>query len=72
MLLVTLMGGFFAVHCYRAGLKELRTGIAKGRFRDYPRGHPGFWPVIFMTFAASVMGMVFFAYGLAELVLGLE
>ena len=69
-LLLIVIGGVFAVHCFRAARRELRSGIADGgRLGIYRREEPGFWPVIVLTFAASVMGVCFFIFGVA---LGIE
>jgi hypothetical protein len=62
-------GGGLALHCARAGVRELRSGIAKGLTGTYPRSSAplGFWTVIAGDWIAALLGLVFFCVGVAGL-----
>jgi hypothetical protein len=65
-----VVGGFFAVHCSRATLKEYRSGRAlAGKYGDYDRetSPVGFWVVIGMNAVAALLGVGFFVAGVAGL-----
>lgn len=67
------LGTFFLIHCFRAGRRELREGVAGGLWGvRYHRGGPGFAITIALTFAASVMGAVFLAIGASMLAVWLR
>ena len=65
------IGLFFAVHCTRAGLKELRNGVAEAG-REYVRDEEpiAFWFCIVLTFLAAAMGLFFIANGVKLLIWG--
>jgi hypothetical protein len=61
-----VVGAVFAAHCFRAGRKELRSGLAEGgRFGSYHRGERGFWRIIVLTFGSSAFGVLFVIFGIA-------
>jgi hypothetical protein len=64
-----LAGGFFAVHCPQAALREYRAGIARGRVQDFRRETSpiSFWLTICATAFAGVLGLGFLLYGLARI-----
>jgi hypothetical protein len=69
-------GIWLMVHCSRAGIRELRSGVARGLNpvtqvqREFVRkADPvGFWVTIIVTFLAGFMGFFFFAFGIVEIV----
>jgi hypothetical protein len=71
-------GAWLMVHCPRAALREYRNGIAKGLNpatyvqRDFAREvQPiAFWLTIVATVLAGLMGMFFFVFGIASIVMG--
>jgi hypothetical protein len=69
-LVVLAFGAFLAIRCCRAGVYELRAGTAKGgMWGAYSReGSPvGFWLIVAATFMASLLGMIFAAFGFVGL-----
>jgi hypothetical protein len=65
-------GVWLAVHCPRAAIRELKSGIAVGRYGEYPRGNRPcyFWTTVVVTFLAGVMGVFFVAFGVAAIATG--
>ena len=71
-------GGWLMIHCPRAALKEYRDGAAKGLNPvshgplDFTRkAQPlGFWLTIAATFIAGLMGLLFFLFGIAQIIYG--
>jgi hypothetical protein len=64
--LLISVGAFFLIHCFRAGRRELRNGVAEGLWSvRHQRGTVGYAITIALTFSASVMGAVFLAIGAA-------
>ncbi|GGB41575.1 hypothetical protein GCM10011380_33820 [Sphingomonas metalli] len=68
-LLIVAFGLALVAHCPRAALREMRSGVAKGRRGDYARATMPyrFWSVIFGTVAAGVLGAVFMLLGVRAL-----
>lgn len=64
-------GAFLAIHCPRAGWKELRSGVAEDQFGVHAReGSPvRFWVTIILTFFAGAIGAVFLLFGCIAAVL---
>jgi hypothetical protein len=67
------LGAVFMFHCPRAAIRELRSGVARGRYGPYPRESApvGFWITILATFLAGLMGLSFFTFALVGLFYGL-
>jgi hypothetical protein len=66
-MLAAIIGAVFAVHCPRAALRELRSGVTKGRVNQFRRDTApiSFWLSIVATFFAGVLGVLFVILGLA-------
>jgi hypothetical protein len=70
-------GAWLMIHCPRSALREYRSGIAKGlnptshiRQDFVRRRNPvGFWLTIVFTFLAGLMGLGFFLFGIAFIIL---
>jgi hypothetical protein len=58
-------GAVLAIHCLRAGWKELRSGVAKDQFGAHTRAASPlrFWVTIVFTFFAGAVGAVFLLFG---------
>ena len=60
------------IHCPRAALKELKSGVAIGRNGQYMRHEKPmeFWMTIVATGLAGVLGLFFFVFGVSALFSG--
>jgi hypothetical protein len=70
--IASAFGLWLAVHCPRAAMRQLQSGIARGldatasEERSYERSSQpiGFWSTIGATFLAGAMGLLFVLYGI--------
>jgi hypothetical protein len=67
-----IFGGWLAVHCSRAALRECRSGMAQGMGRPVSRkSRPvHFWTIILVDWLAAALGVATFASGLILLITG--
>ena len=70
IVLFLLSGGFFAVHCSRATVREWRAGQALGgKYGDYEREKEpvGFWMIMAGNALAALFGNFLLLFGIVGL-----